>query len=100
MWDYVHYFIYLKNKDNTKLTSHEYYVFEMFKKGDANFFPVNKALCLTKGQDKIESTLASFEAKIDSLLGRFEQEDKRRVNEDAQRSRADREQQPKDSADS
>eukprot|EP00056_Hartaetosiga_gracilis_P013189 m.216420 g.216420 ORF g.216420 m.216420 type:complete len:1714 (-) comp13804_c0_seq6:90-5231(-) len=46
MWSYVYFILYLFEKDQTHFTNHEHYVQECLKKGNIDFFPVGRALCL------------------------------------------------------
>jgi len=48
MWNYVYYMLYLSKKDKDEFTAAEEFISQMKEKGDTAFFPIGKAISITK----------------------------------------------------
>nr|XP_006825393.1 PREDICTED: inositol 1,4,5-trisphosphate receptor type 1-like [Saccoglossus kowalevskii] len=80
MWSYLFFFIHLDDTRSNDYTAIELYVSNMLKEENHEFFPVNRALCLSNDDE-------DYDTKIDMLMARVDQMIRRNREEDANRRR-------------
>merc|ERR1712205_299431 len=67
MWRYVHYIIFLAQKDCNDYTGIESYVAQMIEDEDMNFFPLEKAMCLEAEEDEEDPFQVQVDAKLTEI---------------------------------
>ncbi|XP_065834186.1 inositol 1,4,5-trisphosphate receptor type 3-like isoform X2 [Oscarella lobularis] len=75
MWAYLFYFIHLSEKLHNDYTSIESHVAEKLKKDEIDFFPLNKAICLSDTEDASIEQIQELKNMIQQLLDRHQRED-------------------------
>ena len=64
LWHYVHFIVHLREKDPTEYTGLESYVARLFAKGEVDWMPLNKALCI---REQEVSAAEAVEQKLEEL---------------------------------
>ena len=67
MWHYVFFLIYIFEKDRTKFTGTEQYIYEMASSKNMAFFPVLRSLELEQVEHKEKSTVTEIHDEEESL---------------------------------
>ena len=82
MWSYLLFTIYLAEKNPSEYTAFEAYVANMIAQDDTTWYPVSRAMSLSKEDTTIEDELRRMCKVLDLLVSRQRENDLRRVEED------------------
>jgi len=86
MWSYLLFAIYLAEKNPSEYTAFEAYVADLIARDETGWFPMNRALALSKEDTSVEDELKRIWGTLDYLVLRFKEEDIRKVEEDQRSS--------------
>ncbi|XP_077987360.1 inositol 1,4,5-trisphosphate-gated calcium channel ITPR1-like [Glandiceps talaboti] len=78
MWAYLFFFIHLDDTRLNDYTAIELYVHRYLKEENYDFFPLNRALCLSNEDEEYDTKIDMLMARVDQLIRRQNEEDKLR----------------------